>query len=892
VQRDYDIFFSHARNDLKDPVSGPAITALLAALKTAGLRVFHDAAEIDESKSITARIVGALAHSTLFLAWYSPLYPTRRACQWELTAAILAAQTDPADAQALDRRIAVLNPVEKPDHIQPLLLRDRVTVDTRSRNWPAFAATLKARLGQVQGPFGRIWANLRPQWYGSPERLGSTRFVGRVPDLWAVHDGLVRHGLALVSGAPVGGAGLVQVRGMGGIGKSLLSEEYALRFASAWPGGVFWLTATGAVSPSAVLARVGKDLKLPDEELRDDRIRGVLMEVLEERGSYLWVVDDLPATAGHDELLAWKAPTGNGHTLVTTRSSRLDSMGYCHSLDRLDMEEALTLLTGRRPVRTEAERTAAGEILELLDNHALAVDVASAAVASEGYGDFLELLRNPSEDALDFAAELAEELPGGHNPQIAATLLDSVRRLNADGTALLHLAALLASAPIPRDFIVAVFGRMAGDTGKGFKSWIKRLLHRLRGRGPFRLITPSLGIKAVTTESLGKRLPAAEGQPESVSVHILVGRTLRHHGDTAPAGLRDAVLAELLEIFGENTNDIRRQPVLMPLLPHARALTSGNLDVAGADLLGWLGRMSQERGAYREAAADIRRELQAMTALQGPEHPDTLISMNNLAATLWSTGDHIGARTLEEQVLEIRRRVLGPEHPRTLTSMNNLASTLWSMGDHAGARTLLGQVLQIHRQVLGPEHPNTLISMGNLASTLGSMGDHAGARTLEEQVLEIRRRVLGPEHPATLICMGNLASTLWAMGDHPAARALEEQVLETHRRVLGPEHPATLISMGNLASTLWSMGDHAGARTLEEQVLEIRRRVLGPEHPDTLTSMCNLAVTLLNHGDTAKAEALLREALPVALRTYPQAPITKALQRAAVELRITLDTLP
>ncbi len=58
----------------------------------------------------------------------------------------------------------------------------------------------------------------------------------------------------------------------------------------------------------------------------------------------------------------------------------------------------------------------------------------------------------------------------------------------------------------------------------------------------------------------------------------------------------------------------------------------------------------------------------------GPEHPDTLISMNNLALTIHAQGDLAGARKLEEEALAIRRRVLGPEHPDTLSSMSNMAA--------------------------------------------------------------------------------------------------------------------------------------------------------------------------------------------------------------------------
>jgi hypothetical protein len=56
---------------------------------------------------------------------------------------------------------------------------------------------------------------------------------------------------------------------------------------------------------------------------------------------------------------------------------------------------------------------------------------------------------------------------------------------------------------------------------------------------------------------------------------------------------------------------------------------------------------------------------EAMTRLLGPEHPDTLTSMGNLAQTLYARGDLEGAQRLFEQVLEARTRILGPKDPGT-----------------------------------------------------------------------------------------------------------------------------------------------------------------------------------------------------------------------------------
>ena len=53
---------------------------------------------------------------------------------------------------------------------------------------------------------------------------------------------------------------------------------------------------------------------------------------------------------------------------------------------------------------------------------------------------------------------------------------------------------------------------------------------------------------------------------------------------------------------------------------------------------------------------------------RGPEHPDTLISTNNLAWVLDSQGKYIAAEEMHRRTLELRVKVLGLEHPDTLMS--------------------------------------------------------------------------------------------------------------------------------------------------------------------------------------------------------------------------------
>ena len=293
-------------------------------------------------------------------------------------------------------------------------------------------------------------------------------------------------------------------------------------------------------------------------------------------------------------------------------------------------------------------------------------------------------------------------------------------------------------------------------------------------------------------------------------------------------------------------------------------------------------------GRFELALPHFSRSYELRRELLGPEHPETLTSMTDLARALRQLGKTDEGRKLHEQALEIQRRILGPEHPDTLWSMHCMANVLWGQQSLDEARKLFKQVLEIQRRVLGPEHEGTVESMGNVASLLAQQGRLDEAGELHEQTLEIRRRVLGPEHPRTLLVMNNLAYMLARQGKMEEASKLQEQTVEIQRRILGPEHPETLSSLQALAQFVSAQGKRDEARKLYEQtleirqrtlgpghpdsVLEIRRRTLGPEHPDTLSALDELANVLHAQGKTDEARKLHGEALEIRRRILVEHP--------------------
>jgi tetratricopeptide (TPR) repeat protein len=204
------------------------------------------------------------------------------------------------------------------------------------------------------------------------------------------------------------------------------------------------------------------------------------------------------------------------------------------------------------------------------------------------------------------------------------------------------------------------------------------------------------------------------------------------------------------------------------------------------------------RSKWRRLLPHVQYTLSHSSADDNEEERLWLVS--KCAATLYSEGRWEEAEELQVQVMQTMKRVLIDEHPDTLISMDNLASTYWNQGRWKEAEELQVQVMQTRKRVLIDEHPDTLISMANLASTYRNQGRWKEAEELEMQVMQTMKRVLTDEHPHTLTSMHNLAFTLQSQACHEEALVLMERCFQLRELVLGEEHPDTHSSLNMLSN--------------------------------------------------------------------------------------------
>jgi serine/threonine protein kinase len=284
-----------------------------------------------------------------------------------------------------------------------------------------------------------------------------------------------------------------------------------------------------------------------------------------------------------------------------------------------------------------------------------------------------------------------------------------------------------------------------------------------------------------------------------------------------------------------------------PLIEARLRMTMGNSFLYLSDARSAIEQQEKARALY--------------TRHRGPDHPDTLQSMNDLAGSYAYAGRTQEALRLFEETLQLRKASLGPDHPDTLSSMSNLANAYSAAGRTREALDLRVETLQLQKARLGPDHPSTLGSMHNLALSYAEAGRRQEALELREETLRLRKVKLGPEHPDTLMSMTGLANSYADAGQLQEEFKLRKEILNLTKARLGPDHANTLLSMNNLANSLRRAGRTQEAIKLHEETLRLQKGKLGPDHPDTLQSMNNLANAYDAAGRTEEALKLLEETL-------------------------------
>jgi Tetratricopeptide repeat len=620
---------------------------------------------------------------------------------------------------------------------------------------------------------------------------------------------------------------MVALCGLGGAGKTSVAVEYAHEHLD--EVGLAWQFA--AENPDVLAAGFGElaaQLGVQDAAGAWDPVASVHNVLAGFSAGWLLVFDNAPDQASVERFLP---PAGPGRMLITSQNPDWPH-GQALAVPVLDTDVAADFLITRT---SDPDQQAARELASELDGLPLALAQAAAYILATGgtLARYLTLFRQRRPEMLRRGE------PTGYSGTVATTWSLAFGRLEQSAptaVALLRLLACCAPEPVPLSLLLQPRPGLAGAFGAEVAPALGLLLEdplaaddAIAELRRYSLVTPA-----------GDGLVSVHRLVQAVTVDQMTRDLLTQWRQAAAAVIEAAIPA--------TTDAPQTWPVFALLLAHAHATLADDSDgmARTAEYLGHSGSPA--------AARDLSRKIvDARSRALGPEHPDTLITRNNLARWTGKAGNPAAARDQAAALLPIIERVLGPEDPRTLAVRANLASMTRAARDPAGARNQFAALLPVFERVLGADHLDTLAVREGLAWSTGEAGDKTGARDQFAALVPVAERILGPEHPRTLNDRAGLARWTGGMKDEAGARDQFAALLPVFERVLGPQHPDTLYIRHSLARWTGQAGDPASARDQFAALLPVRARVLGPDHPDTLIAHDHLAFWTGEAGDAAAA---------------------------------------
>ncbi len=266
-------------------------------------------------------------------------------------------------------------------------------------------------------------------------------------------------------------------------------------------------------------------------------------------------------------------------------------------------------------------------------------------------------------------------------------------------------------------------------------------------------------------------------------------------------------------------------------------------------------------GVYAEAQRPLETALALREATLDSQHPDIVVSLNNLAMLYKTQGLYQQAQLLFERALDINKKSLGFNHPNIALYINNLAGIYQEQGLHDQAEPLYLRALAIVRAVFGFQHPHVITGLNNLAGVYKNQGRFDEAQPLYELAVTLGERVFGPEHPKVATYLNNLGLLYQTQGLYNQAESLYLRALDIDEKRLGPEHPNVATDLGNLAGLYQAQGCLHQAESYYLRALEIDEKRQIPDLPNMAIRLHNLALLYQTQGLNDQAEDFYQKAL-------------------------------
>jgi tetratricopeptide (TPR) repeat protein len=276
-----------------------------------------------------------------------------------------------------------------------------------------------------------------------------------------------------------------------------------------------------------------------------------------------------------------------------------------------------------------------------------------------------------------------------------------------------------------------------------------------------------------------------------------------------------------------------------------------------------------DQSQFKEAEQLIREGLQLADQLHLPANAAEVASGRSALGRIFvQNGNYDKAVPVLDPI--VRHPPEGVEGQIVLAeTLTALALAKQNTGHYKEADSLNQQALELDRRLHGSSHPRVAIDLANLGTTKVTLGQFTEAEKLYREAAGIFEAWYGADHPQTAQIKSFVALVVMRSGKDKEAEKLLRDVLPTQERASGgAPNPAIAFTHNTLGKLAENRGDLATAEVEYARCVEINEQFYGQEQYNTAVAISNLADVLVRERKYRRAEQTIRPAVE-ALTAHP-----------------------
>ncbi len=651
----------------------------------------------------------------------------------------------------------------------------------------------------------------------------------------------IRKGLA-------GGQSVVALSGLGGIGKTETSIEYAHRYKNNY--SLIWYVRGEQMSSIIVsYAKLADKLELPQRETTEEEvIVDAVREWLENHSGWLLIFDNVenPNTLFSDELSV--LPQGGGHVLITSRHSRWSDWCEQVTVNTFSLAESETYILKQTGQQNRSDSKLLAKKLGTLP---LALTQATSYIRNQKISlkTYLSKLTYYREQLWQ-----EEDAPRNYPHTIAQTwniVIEKLREEDPTAVDLLGFIAYQAPDDIPLDLLLEDYqSKLAEfaveDSNRQAALWngfgvFQKVKGRLKKgkevvnarKKPGSLIHGTIDATSLNNslKSL-KRYSLVEGNFGSLTVHNLVQLVTQDAHSPRERQSRIAMSLQLCNlVFPENSSLLKNWPICSRLFPHAYVTceNAARYNVLPESDL----QLRQKLGDYFISSAQYKR-----------------------------------ARIIQQKALRIAEKTLPRVHPFKATLFRALGRTLEAMDRLDDAFEMY---TKSHNVNIGLT-PKPRLEIGKDCNNLGiillKQGKADEALGQFKKAMQGFGRDIKGRYPLVAECQNNLGRAHSALGNFQFARRSFLKALETAKIQYGDQHAFISGVLNNLGGVNQQLGNLIDALNDHKSALEIDQKIYGKQHPQVAEDSLSIGQICLLKGQYEEADRLFQKASEINTKVF------------------------